>query len=263
MHCPVIILLSGTPGTGKTSISRILEELYDWKIFALGDFILDRRLYISTDEINNTKTIDTEKAAIEGIKEILKIGFNYNSEINIEYNLEAKEKVIVVESHYSDIIIDGLHSYYHSTKDLEFKSDFIPQKLVENCISNYCRGDNLLAFVLRCDPTILEKRLTERGYSTDKVLENVQAEILNEGTVNMVEVMNKDMIFEVDTSKYTGNETAQIIQKIFQNPLYGKEKFSLGNINWMLKLIRDDTLNNFFKKDLGIKKKIDLNRKIE
>lgn len=263
MQCPVIILLSGTPGTGKTSIARILEELYDWKIFALGDFILDRRLYISTDEINNTKIIDTEKASIEGVKEILKIGFNYSSAINIEHNLEAKEKVIVIESHYSDIIVDGFQSYYHSTKDLELNSDFNLQNLIISCISKYCRGDNLLAFVMRCDPAILEKRLTERGYSTNKVLENVQAEILNEGTVNMVEVVNKDMIFEVDTSKYTGNETAQIIHKVFLNPVFGKEKFSFGNINWMLKLIRDDTLNNYFKKDLGIKRELDLNRNVD
>ena len=122
MHCPEIILLSGTPGTGKTSISRILEELYDWRIFALGDFILEKKLYISTDEINNTKIIDTEKAAIEGLKEILKIGFNYNHKINIDHKLEANKMVIVVESHYSDIIIDGLQSYHHTTTDLEYKS---------------------------------------------------------------------------------------------------------------------------------------------
>ena len=62
-----------------------------------------------------------------------------------------------------------------------------------------------MAFIMRCDPTILEKRLAERGYSTDKVLENVQAEILNEGTVNMVEVVNKNLVFEVDTSKSRPN----------------------------------------------------------
>ena len=76
MHCPGIILLSGTPGTGKTSIARILESLFNWRIFALGDFILEKRLYTSTDETNNAKIIDTEKAAIEGVKEILEINTN-------------------------------------------------------------------------------------------------------------------------------------------------------------------------------------------
>jgi adenylate kinase len=55
-------------------------------------------------------------------------------------------------------------------------------------------------FVLRCEPKVLYKRLEERGYTTEKIKENVMAEILDYCLVNSLEYHDPEKIFEVYTN---------------------------------------------------------------
>lgn len=178
-----IYLLSGTPGTGKTSVAKQLEKS-GFTVFSIGDLVLQHNLFSEEDKERNTKIIDREK-------------------INTFFNklLSEISLPIILESHYADVI--------------EYPSD--------------------LAFILRCHPKILEKRLQLRGYSAKKVRENVLAELLGDSTSHMLEksdlVKNKK-IFEIDSSNLTIEETANKIAKIIQKPNNFQE-LKAGWLSWL------------------------------
>ncbi|MHA1519376.1 MAG: adenylate kinase family protein [Promethearchaeota archaeon] len=56
-----IILLSGNPGTGKTSSANILEELFQYTILHLGDIVIQNDLYSETDSERDAKIVDEDK----------------------------------------------------------------------------------------------------------------------------------------------------------------------------------------------------------
>jgi adenylate kinase len=74
----MLIGLTGTPGTGKTSVSMFLEKKRHWKAIHLNDLIKEKHLYTEIDEKRDTiiadmeiiqeyllKTIDEEKHKVE------------------------------------------------------------------------------------------------------------------------------------------------------------------------------------------------------
>ncbi|MHA1613122.1 MAG: adenylate kinase family protein [Promethearchaeota archaeon] len=56
-----IILLSGNPGTGKTSSANILEELFQYTILHLGDIVIQNDLYSEIDSERDAKIVDEDK----------------------------------------------------------------------------------------------------------------------------------------------------------------------------------------------------------
>ena len=52
-------------------------------------------------------------------------------------------------------------------------------------------------FVLRCQPKILYERLKKRGYSEEKIKENVEAEILDYCLINALEHHDAETVFEI------------------------------------------------------------------
>ena len=75
-----------------------------------------------------------------------------------------------------------------------------------------------IVFVLRCDPHILKKRLKERGYDEQKILDNLICEALDYCTI-MAE-KNYEKVFEIDVSKKSVDEVVEKILKIIK----GEEK---------------------------------------
>ncbi len=106
------IALTGTPGTGKTSVAKILKEKY--RIISLNDF-KDMRLYY--DELRDTYVVDIEKIK----KEVDKI--------------DDKEPVII-EGHYSqdmnvDLVI-VLRCHPDELKNRLKKRGYGEMKIMEN-----------------------------------------------------------------------------------------------------------------------------------
>jgi len=56
----VMILICGTPGTGKTTIANELKK-YGFKVIHLGDFVIKEKLYMGYDKKRKTYIIDPEK----------------------------------------------------------------------------------------------------------------------------------------------------------------------------------------------------------
>ena len=85
-----------------------------------------------------------------------------------------------------------------------------------------------IIIVLRCDPRILSERLKARGYDEKKVLENVQAEVLD---VILGESMESGAkVYEIDCSEMTPTEIADKIEHIV---ILGEVNDALpGNVDW-------------------------------
>lgn len=85
------IVISGTPGVGKTLVATLLASRLGLKYLNLSDLVIKESLYIGVDEDRNSLIIDEERL------------------INKLIELLSKEELdIVVDSHYGEIIPDDL-----------------------------------------------------------------------------------------------------------------------------------------------------------
>ncbi|ENN96817.1 kinase [Methanocaldococcus villosus KIN24-T80] len=161
------IAITGTPGVGKTTVSKVLAKRLNMEVIDITDVVKRYRLYIDYDEDMESYVIDFEKL-----------------------NNFLKDK--------DNIILDG-----H--------------------VSHLLNPDYTI--VLRCDPKIIEERLRKRGYKDKKVLENVQAEILD---VCLCE--SKGKVYEIDT---TNRDVEDIVNEIIEAIKEGKER--KGIVDWLSK----------------------------
>jgi adenylate kinase len=81
-----ILLLSGSPGTGKTAAAKYLEQQYGWKRISLTEFVVDHHLYESEDPDRDTKIID-EEAVQEAVRDYC----------------NSLDGNVVIEGHYADL----------------------------------------------------------------------------------------------------------------------------------------------------------------
>ncbi len=54
----MIILVTGTPGVGKTTVAKQLAKKYNLAYFSVSQFIIQNKLYVSYDELRQTYNID-------------------------------------------------------------------------------------------------------------------------------------------------------------------------------------------------------------
>ena len=67
----MMIIITGTPGTGKTTVTKKLKEKIDAEFISINSLLEDYDLNLGTDEIRGYKIVDTEKMIpiIDNIKE--------------------------------------------------------------------------------------------------------------------------------------------------------------------------------------------------
>ncbi|AIJ05446.1 putative kinase [Methanocaldococcus bathoardescens] len=162
------IAITGTPGVGKTTVSKVLGDKLGIKVIDITEAVKKYKLYTEKDEDMDSYVIDFEKLE------------KFVSEI------EEKEKTIILDGHVSHLL----------------NPDYI--------------------IVLRCNPEIIKERLEKRGYKPKKVLENVQAEILD---VCLCE--SKGKVYEIDT---TSRDVEDIVDEIVEAIKHKKER--KGIVNW-------------------------------
>lgn len=195
----MIIVISGTPGTGKTSVSNMIAELYNGKVLSLNEPEVFEEFNIHFDIKRDTYVVDTDKLLTHIITLIE------------EYKNDEPE-YLIIEGHFSDIIPENYIDY---------------------------------AIILRCDPYMLRSRLENRGYKNDKILENVQAEILGNCANYFIQKNLKIPIYELNTSILTIESVVDIIiTNIIKDE--NAENYLIGKIDWLEKLFQDNSLNDFF-----------------
>ncbi|MEM5812423.1 MAG: adenylate kinase family protein [Candidatus Aenigmatarchaeota archaeon] len=79
----MIVSISGTPKTGKTSVAKALAKILGWKMVSLNSLAKERGFYIGYDRTRKCKVVDIPKIR----KEIA--------------NISKIHKNLIVESHYS------------------------------------------------------------------------------------------------------------------------------------------------------------------
>ena len=99
--------------------------------------------------------------------------------------------------------------------------------------------------VLRRSPYELEKTLEERGYSADKVRENVASEILGTTLYDSLKTFSRRKVVEFNTTGKSPNETAEEILSALQKKPRSKP-VSLG-IDWLNLVSEKGDMRRFFK----------------
>ena len=87
-----------------------------------------------------------------------------------------------------------------------------------------------MAVVLRTYPDKLKERLSGHDYSDEKINENIEAEALAVITTEAMERFAN--IYEVDTTVLSIEETADVIERIINDPDFAQE-YTPGKFNWM------------------------------
>ena len=163
------VTITGTPGTGKTTVSKIVADKLNLPLFELSEVIKKNRLYTSYDEKRDSFVVDVE----------------------------------------------ALREFF------EERSGFV----AEGVVAHYIPSDVLV--ILRLNPKEVKKRLEKRGYSLEKIEENVEAEKL---AVLATEACNHPpapRILHIDATDKTPEELAELILI----GIKGKEIFD--EVDWL------------------------------
>lgn len=164
----MIIAITGTPGVGKTTVSKLLAERLGYEYVNLRDYALENCIgEMKGDELE----VEVDELAY-----------------NFERDFKGK-----------DVVVDGHLSH------------FLPADIV---------------IVLRAHPRLVGERLTERGYSKEKIGENVEAELVD---VILVEALEEnENVIEVDT---TGKTPEEVVDEILGLIEKGVKK-RVGLVDW-------------------------------
>lgn len=174
----IVIGVSGTPGVGKSYVSRRVSERLGAVYIDLSREVVERGLYSGYDEERGSYIADPEKINryIEGLCE------------------EYRDRYIVVDSHYPEVI------------DPRYISRI---------------------FVLRARPEKIARRLCERGWPREKILENIEAEILGVCLYNAVEEQGPGKVCEIYEE-----DLDKAVERIL-GVLAGREKCEILYIDWL------------------------------
>jgi adenylate kinase len=86
-----ILIISGTPGTGKTTVSKNLLNFCNAKVISLNELAITEKLIINYDTERETSVINEKKL----VRYVIKLIESYRK-LDIE--------LIIIESHFSDIV---------------------------------------------------------------------------------------------------------------------------------------------------------------
>lgn len=148
----------------------------------------------------------------------------------IELSHLAKEQQLLIgEDVKRDTLIADTEKLQHYLGNLIHESpktyviighfaDEVPEKILEFLV------------VLRCNPITLTQRLRNRQWSQSKILENVQAEILGECTMQALLRHKRDKVFEIDTTEATLEEVVDAVEVIQTGTSH---EYTVGRISWL------------------------------
>jgi len=163
----LVLLVTGVPGVGKTTVAQLLADRMGGVYFNLSDLAENEGLITGFDEVRGTSIVD-----LEGMRARL---------------------VQIIDVGGEAQIFDG-----------HYAPDVVPHEAVS------------LAFVLRRAPWRLKEELAARGYPEEKVMENVEAELLDVCLVEAIERLGEERVCEVDTTGCTPEEVVEELMAVIR-----------------------------------------------
>ena len=180
------VALSGTPGTGKTSVATVLKKR-GYSIVHLHTFAKENHCIAGTDKKRGSQLIDMMKL---------------DKAIQKNFTPDA---LVFFDGHIAHLL-----------------------KTMEKVI------------LLRCHPKDLEKRLLKKKWTSKKIRENVEAEIIDIILCEAVERHPSEDIFEIDTTKKSVEEIAVSIVEIVNKNFQPTKTYSIGRIDWSEEILKKD-----------------------
>ncbi len=202
----MIILLTGTPGTGKTTISHLLAEKLGCQLVDVNYLVEKKHLYTGIDPEKDYKIVDMDALK----RELFRI-------VGSENAVDPKKDSI------TDSTKASLNDF---SKDLTINSTKNSCIIIEGHLSHYFPQADLVV-VFRTEPATLSERLKKRQWKETKIRENLEAEALDICTWEAYQI-HQDKVQEVETTKITPEEVIDVILKIID----GKKSFPVGNIDF-------------------------------
>ena len=135
----MIISLTGTPGTGKTSISRKLKK-NNINIIHLNDIIAKNKNIYEIDNKRNTKIVEISKLN-KIIRNEINIGFLTIIEGHLSHLLNTIDKVIILRCHPFELKNRLLKKRWNQNKIKENIESEILDIILCECVSNYSIND--------------------------------------------------------------------------------------------------------------------------
>ncbi|MDP4197775.1 MAG: adenylate kinase family protein [Bacteroidota bacterium] len=159
----MLIGLTGTPGTGKTSVSKFLERKKNWKVIHLNDLIKEEHLYTEIDEERDAVIADMELVR-QRLAEIVS---------------GRENEVIILDSHLAHYIADIviiLRAYPPELKMRLKARRYSEEKIRENIEAEALDVILVEAFewcekVFEIDTT--GKSIEETGQDLEKIIDHI------------------------------------------------------------------------------------------
>lgn len=99
--------------------------------------------------------------------------------------------------------------------------------VVEGHLTHFLPASRVI--ILRSHPSLIRKRLMERGYHEEKVAENVEAEMLDVILVEALESHTPEQIYECDVTDKTIAEVGDLIESIIAGRVHPEH----GLVDWL------------------------------
>jgi adenylate kinase len=211
----MIILLTGTPGTGKTTIAPLLAEKLGCCLVDINHLVEEKQIYTGLDPEKGYKIVDMD-ALEEELYKITGLGENsgnHNQENPNSYNINQENPNLKKD-------------FNHKKENLEENLKNNSCTLIEGHLSHYFPQADFVV-VLRTEPRILQDRLKKRDWQEVKIRENLEAEALDICTWEAFQIHGKK-VHELNTSIIIPEKVVDLILDIIN----GKKSFPVGEIDF-------------------------------
>jgi Predicted nucleotide kinase (related to CMP and AMP kinases) len=159
----MLIGLTGTPGTGKTSVSKFLERKRHWKVIHLNDLIKKDHLYTEIDEERDAVVADMELVR-QRLAEIVS---------------GRENEVIILESHLAHYIADIviILRVYPSELKMRLKARGYPEEKIKENVEAEAL-DVILVEAFEWCKNVFEINTTgmsieETGQNIEKIIDHI------------------------------------------------------------------------------------------
>lgn len=151
------IVITGTPGVGKTTHAEQLAQATGFKHISINQIVKDEGFHEGKDEETGSWIVDEDKV----LTNILHLPHSNSYHTKSLQALKANPYLKLLD-HLETLPLHSTGGYildWHAC-------DLFPERWID------------LVIVLRCDSTVLYDRLTARGYKGKKLEENMDSEIM-------------------------------------------------------------------------------------